>query len=53
MEEALNPLILNKASVHEIDNMAKSLGMFSIVQDSLIKSIINGSTSIEESLQLL
>lgn len=52
MEEALNPLILNKASVHEIERKARDLGMLTIVQDSLIKSI-SGLTSSEESLQLL
>ncbi len=52
MEEPLNPLILNKASVQEIEHKARDLGMLTIVQDSLIKSI-SGLTSLEESLQLL
>lgn len=52
MEEALNPLILNKTSAQEIEWKARELGMLTIVQDSLIKSI-GGLTSIEESLQLL
>lgn len=52
MEEQLNPLILGKASAHEIQRKAQELGMYTIVQDALIKSI-SGKTSIEESLQLL
>lgn len=52
IQEELNPLILNKASVQEIERKARDLGMFTIVQDALMKSI-SGKTSIEESLQLL
>lgn len=52
MNEQLNPLILNKVSAQEIDQKARELGMVSIVQDALIKSVM-GETSIEESLQLI
>lgn len=51
MHEELNPLILNKASVQDIERKARELGMISIVQDALIKSV-TGKTSIEEALQL-
>ena len=52
MHEDFNPLILGKASVQDLDRKARELGMVSIVQDALIKSV-TGKTSIEESLQLL
>ncbi len=52
MQEEFNPLILGKASVQDLDRKARELGMVSIVQDALIKSV-TGKTSIEESLQLL
>ncbi len=52
MQEELNPLVLNKASVQEIDRKARELGMINIIQDALIKSV-TGKTSIEEALQLI
>jgi type II secretory ATPase GspE/PulE/Tfp pilus assembly ATPase PilB-like protein len=52
MNEALNPLILGKASVQELESKARELGMLTIFQDALIKSLA-GKTSLEESLQLL
>lgn len=52
MEEALHPLILEKASATEIDHKARELGMVTIVQDALIKSA-TGKTSIEEAMQLV
>jgi hypothetical protein len=52
MEEALNPFILTKSSAQAIQGKAQELGMFTIVQDSLIKSM-KGLTTVEDSLQLL
>ncbi len=52
MDEALHPLILDKASATEIDHKARELGMVAIVQDALIKSA-TGKTSIEEAMQLV
>lgn len=52
MHEDLNPLILNKASVQDLDRKARELGMVNIIQDALIKSV-TGKTSIEEALQLI
>jgi type IV pilus assembly protein PilB len=52
MHESINPLILSKASVQDLDAKARELGMINIVQDSLIKAA-TGLTSVEESLQLL
>lgn len=51
MEEALHPLVLEKASEAALETRARELGMISIVQDSLIKSA-TGKTSVEESLLL-
>ncbi|MFB0964430.1 MAG: hypothetical protein QMC36_01815 [Patescibacteria group bacterium] len=52
MDEALHPLILEKASAAELDHKARELGMVGIVQDALIKSA-TGKTSIEEAMQLV
>ena len=52
MDEALHPLILEKASAAELDHKAHELGMVGIVQDALIKSA-TGKTSIEEAMQLV
>ena len=52
MNENLNPLILGKASVQDLDAKARELGMVTVVQDALIKAA-TGLTSIEESLQLI
>lgn len=52
MEEAMHPLILNKASSAELEHKGRELGMVTIVQDALIKSA-TGKTSIEEAMQLV
>jgi type II secretory ATPase GspE/PulE/Tfp pilus assembly ATPase PilB-like protein len=52
LEESLSPLILEKASVSDLDRKARELGMITIMQDALIKSAM-GKTSIEEALQLV
>ena len=52
MSEQYNELIMSNSSENEIDHKARELGMTSIVQDALIKSI-SGDTSVDESLQLI
>ncbi len=47
MHESLNPLILGKASVQELEAKARELGMLTVFQDALIKAL-SGKTSIEE-----
>ncbi len=52
MDEALDPLILNKAPVHEIEEKARELGMISIMQDGLIKAATK-QTTVEEIMKLI
>jgi len=52
MNEALDPLILNKAPVYEIEQKARDLGMISIMQDGLIKAA-TGKTTVEEIMKLI
>lgn len=52
MNEALDSLILNKASVHEIEQKARELGMITIMQDGLIKAAM-GKTTVEEIMKLI
>ena len=52
MNEALDPLILNKAPVHEIEQKARELGMITIMQDGLIKAA-SGKTTVEEIMKLI
>ncbi len=52
MEEALHPLVLEKASEAALEARARELGMVTIVQDALIKSA-TGKTSVEEALCLV
>lgn len=52
MNEALDPLILNKAPVHELEQKARELGMINIMQDGLIKAA-TGKTTIEEIMKLI
>jgi type IV pilus assembly protein PilB len=52
MSEEYNTLIMSNSSENDIDLKARELGMISIVQDAIIKSI-SGDTSIDESLQLI
>jgi type II secretory ATPase GspE/PulE/Tfp pilus assembly ATPase PilB-like protein len=52
MNEALDPLILGKAPVHEIEQKARELGMITIMQDGLIKAA-TGKTTVEEIMKLI
>ena len=52
MNEALDPLILGKAPVHEIEQKARELGMITIMQDGLIKAA-TGKTTVEEIIKLI
>ncbi len=52
MHEALDPLILNKAPVHEIEQKARELGMITIMEDGLIKAA-TGKTTVEEIMKLI
>ncbi|MDD2891725.1 MAG: GspE/PulE family protein [Candidatus Gracilibacteria bacterium] len=52
MDEALDPLILHKAPVHEIEQKARELGMITIMQDGLIKAA-TGKTTVEEIMKLI
>lgn len=52
LEEALDGLILSKASANEIEKKAKDLGMVTIMQDAIIKAATE-KTSIDEALKLI
>ena len=52
MHEDLDPLILEKSSVHEIEEKAKELGMITIMQDGILKAA-TGKTSIDEVMKLI
>ena len=52
MNESLDPLILNKAPVHELEQKARDLGMITIMQDGLIKAA-TGKTTVEEIMKLI
>lgn len=52
MQEWIDPLILNKSSVHDIEMKAKELGMVTIMQDGILKAA-TGKTSIEEVMKLV
>ena len=52
MHEALDPLILEKSAVHDIEAKAKELGMITIMQDGILKAA-TGKTSIEEVMKLV
>lgn len=52
MNETLDPLILNKAPVHELEQKARELGMITIMQDGLIKAA-TGKTTVEEIIKLI
>jgi type IV pilus assembly protein PilB len=52
MDEALDSLILEKSSVHDIETKAKELWMITIMQDGILKAA-TGSTSIEEVMKLI
>ena len=50
--QEFDSLILNKASVNEIQAKAQEFGMVTLFQDALIKAVM-GKTSIEEAMKLL
>jgi type IV pilus assembly protein PilB len=52
INEELDPLILGKAPVHEIEEKACELGMITVMQDGLIKAA-TGKTTIEEIMKLI
>lgn len=52
MDERLDPLILKKSSVNEIEQRARELGMITIMQDGLIKAA-TGKTTVEEIMKLI
>lgn len=52
MNESLDPLILSKAPVHEIEQKARELGMITIMQDGLIKAA-TGKTTVDEIMKLI
>ncbi|MBP8016920.1 type II/IV secretion system protein [Candidatus Gracilibacteria bacterium] len=52
LNEELDSLILNKASVHEIEEKAKKLGMITIMQDGIIKAATE-KTTIQEVMKLI
>lgn len=52
MDEALDPLILDKSSVHDIEMKARELGMITIMQDGLLKAA-TGKTTVEEVMKLI
>lgn len=52
MNEALDPLILNKAPVYDIEQKARELGMITVMQDGLIKAA-TGKTTVEEIMKLI
>ncbi len=52
LNEELDSLILNKASVHEIEEKAKKLGMITIMQDWIIKAATE-KTTIQEVMKLI
>ena len=51
MHEALDELILEKSSVHDIESKARELGMITIMQDGILKAA-TGKTTIEEIMKL-
>lgn len=51
MDERLDNLVLGKASVNELEDKARELGMITIMQDGLIKAA-TGKTTIEEIMKL-
>ena len=52
MDEKLDHLILNKASVHELEDKARELGMITIMQDGLIKAATK-KTTVGEIMKLV
>jgi len=52
MDEQLDPLILKKSSVNEIEQKARELGMITIMQDGLIKAA-TGKTTVDEIMKLI
>ncbi|EKD66450.1 MAG: hypothetical protein ACD_49C00041G0002 [uncultured bacterium (gcode 4)] len=52
MDDSLDALILNKASVHDIEEKAKELGMLTIMQDGFIKAATK-QTTVDEILKLI
>ncbi|MDD2516485.1 MAG: GspE/PulE family protein, partial [Candidatus Gracilibacteria bacterium] len=51
IDDKFDALILNKASVNEIEKKAKEFGMVTLIQDGLIKAA-TGKTTIDEALKL-
>ena len=52
MNEKLDKLVIDKVSVNDLEEKAKELGMYTIVQDGFIKAA-TGKTTVEEILKLI
>jgi len=52
VDNTIEPLILNRASSHEIEQQAKKQGMITIIQDALLKAA-TGKVSIDEALKIV